>query len=79
MHPCQVQMHLMDPAIPPTQHECVPVPTSHRSASWVEEMNAELAEFDALTATALDGSQGSGWETSMDFELEQKLASTPQR
>lgn len=50
-----------------------------RSASWVEEMNAELAEFDALTATALDDSLARvGWETDMDAELEGKLA-TPKR
>jgi len=42
-------------------------------------MNAELAEFDALTATALDDSLARvGWETDMDAELEGKLA-TPKR
>ena len=41
-------------------------------------MNAELAEFDALTASALDESRSAGWEVAMDEELQNKLA-TPQR
>ena len=41
-------------------------------------MNAELAEFDALTATTLDESRVAGWEFAMDDELQNKLA-TPRR
>ena len=51
---------------------------SAASASWVEEMNAELAEFDAMTASVDYVSPSSGWETRMETELQQKMA-TPQR
>lgn len=65
----------------PSLHDCARAcfaVCSCVSASWVDEMNAELAEFDALTATTLDESRGAGWEFAMDDELQNKLA-TPRR
>ena len=52
---------------------------SATSASWVEEMNAELAEFDALTGLratpAADADGGPAWETRMEAELQAAIAS----
>ena len=59
-------------------------PLSATSASWVEEMNAELAEFDALTgglrndAAALPSSGGGvpAWQQhELDAALQAQLAS----
>jgi len=54
---------------------------STTSASWVEEMNAELAEFDALTAQVGVGgaSPGGAWEKGMEAELQSRLVSPQQR
>ena len=65
-------------------------PLSTTSASWEEEMNAELAEFDQLTGGLLEprsstssggGERPSGsgtdpaWEQRLDAELQAQLAS----
>lgn len=56
---------------------------SATSANWVEEMNAELAEFDALTASTLGqsppGSGGSAAAWELDAEFQQTLAMTTPR
>ena len=51
-------------------------PLSQTSASWVDEMNAELAEFDAMTG-GLDapGRASSGSRGSIDAELNARLSS----
>ena len=56
---------------------------SHASASWVAEMDAELAEFDAITSSSSAQMQKGGaeptlmesWEVGMDEELDQRLKS----
>ena len=65
-------------------------PLSASSSSWVEEMNAELAEFDNLTGGLLDPASGASaagdgsasgaragpaWEQRMEAELQAQLAS----
>lgn len=67
-------------------------PLDASSSSWVEEMNAELAEFDNLTGGLLDpqsasggpsasGGRGGGYDAAelqlLDAELQAKLASPP--
>ena len=59
-------------------------PLSASSASWVDEMNAELAEFDEMTsglrneAAAATAGDGSAWEARLEAELRAKLASPPE-
>ena len=58
-------------------------PLSATSASWVDEMNAELAEFDAMTGglggeapVSLGGSEASSRQHgSIDAELQARLSS----
>ena len=57
-------------------------PLSASSSNWVEEMNAELAEFDALTggmrpdggaAPVAGGVQDPAWEERLNAELQAQL------
>ena len=53
-------------------------PLSQTSASWVDEMNAELAEFDAMTGGLggdAPGRASSGSRGSIDAELNARLSS----
>ena len=52
---------------------CSAAPLSANSASWVAEMNAELAEFDATTDLG-QSPDGGAWEQRMESELQQQLA-----
>lgn len=71
-----IEPHLLDDFEPPgtgasgasftTAVEETPHPGSS-SATWMQEMNAELAEFDALTTGAGDGA--AEWTPSMDEGL----------
>ena len=59
---------------PAAAHSAARVSTvgSTTSAGWVDEMNAELAEFDALTAMA-PGDASPSWKETMEAELDQHL------
>lgn len=58
---------------------CPPSGGTSTSAAWVNEMDAELAEFDALTAGVGPGgaAAGHGWQAMMEAELQQQLATPP--
>ena len=55
-----------------------PVTEGATRASWVAEMNAELAEFDALTGGTSASSPDSrqGWQQSMEAELAQRMSNS---
>ena len=60
---------------------------SATSASWVDEMNAELAEFDNLTSGLRQGVAGMAlgspsdpqWERRLEAELQAQLKTPPQQ
>jgi hypothetical protein len=69
------------PGFPAHAAGVTPAAMSATSASWVDEMNAELAEFDALTSQVSGGEMStptSNWESGLEAELQQKLV-TPHR